>query len=478
MKAKLTKKFVDGVAAEAGKRLTIWDTDLPAFGLMVTPLGPRGGGVKSYIVQYRCGGRGAPIRRVTIGHHGAEWQPGPAREEAAEILRQVRRGGDPFEERRQSREDQRLAQLDRLNEMSRDLDLVFATFRETFVEDYAKVRQTRSWEKTERALKDAGIELDATRIDKIERESIKWSLDRIAKRSMSAAIEAHKALGRMFRWAVSEGKIEKSPMVDMEPPGKDKVRKRVLHGDELRELWQAAEAMGYPFGPLILLLIATGQRLRQVSNAKWGEIRKKEKVWLIPEERVKADDSHQREHLVPLNARAMRIIDHLPDIAPPDGVKLTKSARPLFTTTGDRPVSGFSKAKTRADTLLLAARHKAAKEQGLDPDDVEAMDNWTNHDIRRTLSTALQALKVASNIIDLIQAHVVKGMTRVARHYQHWEFYEEKRDALDLWNQYLDGVIDGDPKHAELVERVNFRLLRWSDDEQEEDGLANNDEAD
>lgn len=478
MKAKLTKKFVDGVTAEAGKRVTIWDTELPAFGLMVTPDGPRGGGVKSYIVQYRCGGRGAPIRRVTIGHHGPEWQPGAAREEASEILRQVRRGGDPFEDRRRAREEQRLVLRGRLDEMSKNINLVFATFRDTFIEDYAKVRQKRSWSKTERALKDAGVSLDSQRIDQIQREAIKWAIERIAGRSMSSAIEAHKALGRMFRWAVSEGQIDKSPMIDMEPPGKNNVRKRVLRGDELRELWNAALDLGYPFGPLILLLIATGQRLRQVSNATWGEIHKKERVWLIPEERVKADANHEREHLIPLNARAMAIIGGLPDIAPPEGTKLAKPARPLFTTTGAGPVSGFSKAKTRLDALMLAARQKAAEEQGVASGDVDPIDAWTNHDIRRTLSTTLQALQVASNIIDLIQAHVVKGMTRVARHYQHWEFYEEKRDALDLWSRYLDGVIDNDPAQADLVARVNFRLLHSTDNETEREGLAEDEEDD
>src|SRR3546814_15039453 len=110
MKAKLTRDFVNRLEPDPDprKRLVVWDTELKGFGVAVTPYtekhnGERGGGVKSYIVQYRPGGRGTPTRRVTIGRHGPEWQPDSARKEAADILRQRRLGLDPFEERRRQR---------------------------------------------------------------------------------------------------------------------------------------------------------------------------------------------------------------------------------------------------------------------------------------------------------------------------------------------------------------------------------------
>jgi hypothetical protein len=109
MRAKLTKSYVDALQPDPDpkKRLTVWDVELPAFGVTVTPPGRRSGGVKSYIVQYRLGGRGVSTRRVTIGRHGREWQPGPAREEARDILRLVRKGIDPYEERRRRAEAER-----------------------------------------------------------------------------------------------------------------------------------------------------------------------------------------------------------------------------------------------------------------------------------------------------------------------------------------------------------------------------------
>ncbi|MBI1774925.1 MAG: DUF4102 domain-containing protein [Proteobacteria bacterium] len=70
---KLTKKVVDAVVEEPrrGKQpLLLWDKEVKGFGLLVTPAGTR-----SYIPQYRIGGRGTPTKRVTIGRHGSPWTP-------------------------------------------------------------------------------------------------------------------------------------------------------------------------------------------------------------------------------------------------------------------------------------------------------------------------------------------------------------------------------------------------------------------
>jgi hypothetical protein len=89
---KVTKRAVEAVPVPAqGKREHLWDDTLKGFGVMVTDRGAR-----SYLVQYRVGGRGSPTRRVTIGKHGSPWTAERARARAAELLEQVRRKVDPF----------------------------------------------------------------------------------------------------------------------------------------------------------------------------------------------------------------------------------------------------------------------------------------------------------------------------------------------------------------------------------------------
>jgi hypothetical protein len=53
----------------------LWDSELKGFGIRVQ----KGGG-KSYVLHYRVGtGRGAPLRKLTIGRHGSPWTPETAR---------------------------------------------------------------------------------------------------------------------------------------------------------------------------------------------------------------------------------------------------------------------------------------------------------------------------------------------------------------------------------------------------------------
>src|SRR5438045_419497 len=103
---KITKEAVDGLPLPpTGKRGHLWDDTLKGFGVMVTSNGAR-----SYIVQYRTGGRGTPTRRYTIGKHGSPWTPKTARDRALAVLEQVRRRIDPLDAERAARAEGRAEQ--------------------------------------------------------------------------------------------------------------------------------------------------------------------------------------------------------------------------------------------------------------------------------------------------------------------------------------------------------------------------------
>jgi integrase len=465
MRAKLTKSYVDALQPDPDpkKRLTVWDVELPAFGVTVTPPGRRSGGVKSYIVQYRLGGRGVSTRRVTIGRHGREWQPGPAREEARDILRLVRKGIDPYEERRRRAEAERTERDARRDEEEKSQRLLLPSISAEFVDRYAKRSQPRSWRNTERALADVGRLLEQKRLDRITREEIRRALDRIKLRSPSAAIEAHKALRTMYSWAVAEQIIlgAAHPMLAMKPPAKANKRERVLTSAELREVWFASEQIGYPFGDLVKLLILTGLRLRECAEAVWGEFHFDQRVWIIPKTRMKRSEGDDRgDHLVPLSPLAIEFLKVLPQIEPPAGTKLKATARPLFTSNGLKPVAGFSQANGRLDRAIEEARRARAQSAGEQWDEeASVMPHWTNHDLHRTVETGLQALGVDGKIIDLLHDHRVPGASRVSRHYQFWDFYPQKEEAMGVWDRYLRGAIFSEKAFLGLVEQVDFRLL-------------------
>jgi hypothetical protein len=87
---------------ETGKDVILFDDELPGFGLRVKPNGAR-----SFLIQYRQGGR---TRRLTLGRYG-RLAPEEARKLARQHLAAVGRGGDPSEERHRAQQAPTLTQF-------------------------------------------------------------------------------------------------------------------------------------------------------------------------------------------------------------------------------------------------------------------------------------------------------------------------------------------------------------------------------
>src|SRR4051812_20071141 len=86
---KLTKRTIDAAKPTCG-RYVLWDSELPGFGLRISPAS-----TKTFIVRYRPhGGRNAPRRFVTVGRYGV-LTPDQARDRARDILAEVALGKDP-----------------------------------------------------------------------------------------------------------------------------------------------------------------------------------------------------------------------------------------------------------------------------------------------------------------------------------------------------------------------------------------------
>ncbi len=123
---RITKTTVDAAAA-TGSDTFLWDEQLAGFGLKVTPTG-----TKTYLVQYRAGGRDSSTRRVTIGRHGSPWTPAAARAEAERLLLAVATGTDP--------------QAEKLAKRRIDTDLGFAQYSERYLADYGRRHwRPRTW---------------------------------------------------------------------------------------------------------------------------------------------------------------------------------------------------------------------------------------------------------------------------------------------------------------------------------------------
>ena len=108
----------------------------------------------------------------------------------------------------------------------------------------------------------------------------------------------------------------------------------------------------------------------------------------------------------------------------------------VFTTTGKSPFSGYSRAKEKLDRKILEIRIS-------DNPDAKAMEGWTLHDLRRTVVTGMARLGVHPHIADALLNHKEGIIRGVAAVYNRHAYLEERRDALEQWEQHVLEAVCG-----------------------------------
>jgi integrase len=396
-------------AAPRGKRYEVMDSVVPGFGIRLTDKG-----AKTFILIARYPGSENPTRRA-LGEYG-ELTLEQARETARNWHELIRRGIDP-------REDQERQQLAEQRKRAN----TFAAVVEDFID--GKLPSERNGKSVELDIRREFIPAwggrPITEITPLDvRAIVKGAKDR------GAPYQAHALLAtarRLFNWAIEQHAygLETSPCDRLKPKsiiGERKARSRILSPDELRAVWKATETMGYPYGPLLRLLVLTGQRKSEVAHARWSEFDLEQSLWTIPPERMKA----AAPHVVPLTPQVIEILKTLPRFERGDH---------LFSTSfGANPVNGFSKAKVILDRKLKQIIGKP-------------VEPFVIHDIRRTMRTGLSALPIPDLVRELVIAHTKPGLHKI---YDQFAYLDEKRDALDRWARRLRDIVE--PAPANVVE--------------------------
>lgn len=426
----ITKRTVD--AAQAGDRQQVlWDSEVKGFGLLVLP-----SGTKSYVFQYRVGGRGAKLRRYTIGRHGSPWTPDLARKRARELAALVRTGTDPIDAERGAQEAKAAAEAER----QRIRELAFADYADTWLRAGLKPgtrQRTRDGYKA--ALASHVTPLLASKpLPEIQRRDVVRVMDKIPAGQPAVRRITFAVLRMLFNWAAGRGDIAASPLGGMDAPSAVPSRDRVLTDEELALALRAAAQMERPFGQFFQLIFTTGQRRNEVAGLDWSELDRAGARWTLPGTRAKNGEPS----IIPLNPVAMAVLDGLASCADQDERKWPRKGL-VMTTTGKTAISGFSRAKARLDADMLVLARKVAEEAGEDSADV-TLAPWRLHDARRTMATAMQRLGVRFEVTEAVLNHT-SGASRsgVAAVYQRHDWAEEKRAALDAWGEHCRRLADG-----------------------------------
>ncbi len=384
---KLTKHVIDDLEAE-DKDQFYWDTDVTGLALKVTPKGK-----KTFLVQYRPGGRGTTTRKIFIGPYG-QVSLHKAKTEAKSILGLRADGRDPALERRQAKQ---LSISDKFADVAAD-----------FLAKHAS--QNRTVDETSRILKSDVLPKWGKRsIHELGKRDVNYLLDTVVARgSHVMANRTLATLRKLFNWCLSRGIITASPCEGISAPHREKARDRVLSDDELITILRTARQMGGAFGATIQMLILTAQRRNEVSEMTWDELDLDNDLWTIPGSRTK----NEKPHFVHLSSQAKTVL-----------ASLTHIGSFVFTSTGKTPFSGFSKSKKRLDEL-------------------SGVTDWRLHDIRRTVTSGMAQLGIQPHIADKILNHQSGTISGVAAVYQRHEFLNERKTALDAWGSYVQSLLD------------------------------------
>jgi integrase len=309
MRGKITKRAVDALAPNHGTEVVLWDQEVRGFGIRI-----RVGGAKTYILQYRAGtGRGAPLRKLTIGKHGSPWTPDKARTEAKRLLGLIASGEDPAEYRATERTALTLAEL---------CDLYFA-------EGAAHKKPSTLKADLGRIVHHIKPLLGRVRVDKVTRADIERILIDV-KGGKTAAVTPNKEerrpgsivtggsgvaaqcvalMSTLLAFAVARGLRSDNPARGVKKPPVRKME-RFLSEGEISRLAVALDAESsrtdnpYPAAAIKLLLL-TGGRRGEILGLQWEYVDFKRQCLRLP-------DSKTGAKIVYLNAPALEVLAGLP----------------------------------------------------------------------------------------------------------------------------------------------------------------------
>jgi integrase len=212
------------------------------------------------------------------------------------------------------------------------------------------------------------------------------------------------ALSAFLSWYVSRSEL-RNPMEGMRAPPKPAPRERLLTNEELSAIWRAAAEIGFPYGTIVQLLLATGQRRNQIASLRrsWIEAH----AVSYPGSVMKSG----KPLTVPLGPLSRHLLDQCPSVGdlmvPGSGT--------------DAPFAGWSKSAAR-----LVARSGVGHRL---------------HDYRRFFASTLASQGTALHVCEKLIGHRSGSFAGVVGVYQRHSFMAEQREAVHRYELFLGGLV-------------------------------------
>jgi intergrase/recombinase len=404
MRKQITKRVVDALQPNA----SVADSEVRGFVARRLPTG-----TVSYGLRY-TDKLTRKRRWLPLGLHG-RLTPDEARRLARKAAGLVADGKDPLKLRQSSiAEALQTASEKTINDL---LD--------SFLTDYVDQKKLRTGREIRSALERlVRPTIGKKSVRQITRRDIVEMCDAVANSKSDRQADLVLAYVRKaFNWYSSRSDEDFispiSPGMSRLKP-RESMRQRVLSDDEIRDVWAALNHVHPAYAAVLRGLLYSGARLTEIGSLAYNEITSE--AIIIPGERVKSGAAHA----IPLTPALRNVID-----SRRENEKPKKDARYVFwgRKNGKKPFQGWSSQKEKLDAAIQKIRLKRR---------AEPMPPWRHHDLRRTARTLMSRAGIQSDIAERILGHSIPGIRKV---YDIYDYFREKRDALVLYQEFLDRII-------------------------------------
>ncbi|MGR3513176.1 MAG: tyrosine-type recombinase/integrase [Paracoccaceae bacterium] len=333
-----------------------------------------------------------------------------AREQALENRKLARSGGDPLQERRQSK-----AVLS-FEEASRKVhDLHLPTWRnQKHAKQFISTLETYAFPT-----------MGKLKVNDVTTADVLQVLTPIWIEKPETAARVRQRIGTVMKWAVARGWRQDNPAESIAQalPKRDKTKKqhrKALHYTEVGSCIGAVRASKAGVSTKLALefLILTASRSGEAREARWSEINLDTgingAVWTLPDSRMKT----KRAHRVPLCDRAVEILAEAAALSENTG----------FVFPGTKP------GKPLSDMTLL----KLVRELGF---------NAHVHGFRTSFRTwAQERTNFPREVAEAALAHSIKNEAEAA--YARSDMFEKRRGLMEAWSRYISKSIIELPRIA------------------------------
>jgi integrase len=365
-------------------------------------VGPTGG--KSWLFRFTLAGKS---REMGLGALDVITIP-EAREKALEARRCLAAGKDPIDERDAEKARQKLAQ---------SKGLTFAQCATAYIESHKagwrNEKHAAQWTATIETY--AGPVFGALPVAEVDLTLVSRVLDPIWRTKTETASRLRGRIESILDWAKVQGYREgENPArwkgnLDKVLPARSKVRKVVHHPalpyDDLAEFMKELRQREGLSALALEFTILTAARTSETLKIKWTELDLNAGLWIVPAARMKAD----RDHRVPLSARAVAILRELAEVR-----------------MGEYVFPGQRRGQPLSNMALLKLLERMKR------------DDLTVHGFRSTFRDwAAECTDFPREVAEAALAHAVGDKVEAA--YRRGDLFEKRRQLMEAWAAYCDG---------------------------------------